>query len=99
MLGMNRRYLTSLIILFASVVSPVFSGVVSIEAASKNAIVVNYESSGQTNKLKVECVLTDEIGDIVGIGMAKLNDNISKVVVGISIGDMGKIVDIQCQEK
>ena len=79
--------------------SPLFGGVMSIEAVNKNAIAVNYESSGQANKSKVECVLSDEIGNIVGIGMAKLNDTISKVIVGISSGDMGKIVDAQCQEK
>mgnify|MGYP007000438534 len=50
-------------------------------------------------KSKVECVLRDEIGNIVGIGMAKHDDTISKVIVGISSGDMGKIVDIQCNEK
>ena len=99
MLGMNRRYLASLIILFTSVVSPVFGGVISIEAVNKNAIAVNYESSNHANNLKVECVLRDEIGNIVGIGMAKLNDTISKIIVGISSGDMGKIVDIQCEEK
>ena len=66
MLGMNRRYLASLIILFTSVVSPVFGGVMSIEAVNKNAISVNYESSSQANKSKVECVLRDEIGNIVG---------------------------------
>ena len=99
MLGMNRRYLASLIILLTSVVSPVFGGVISIEAVNKNAIAVNYESSGQANKSKVECVLRDEIGNIVGIGMTKLTDTISKVIVGISGDDMGKIVDVQCQEK
>ena len=99
MLGMNRRYLTSLIILFTSVVSPVFGGVISIEAVNKNAIAVNYESSSQANKSKVECVLRDEIGNIVGIGMAKLDVTISKVIVGISSDDMGKIVDFQCKEK
>ena len=87
------------VILFTSVVSPVFGGVTSIEAVNKHAIAVNYEISSQTNKLKVECVLRDEIGNIVGIGMAKLDDTISKVIVGISSGDMGKIVDIQCEEK
>ena len=90
---------TSITILFTSVVSTVFGGVISIEAVNKNAIAVNYESSGHANKSKVECVLSDEIGIIVGIGMAKLNDTISKVIVGISSGDMGKIVDAQCQEK
>ena len=99
MLGMNRRYLASLIILLTSVVSPVFGGVISIEAVNKNAIAVNYESSNQADKSKVECVLRDEIGNIVGIGMTKLNDTVSRVIVGISSVDMGKIVDVQCQEK
>ena len=94
-----KTLLTTLIILLTSVVSPVFGGVISIEAVGRNAIVVNYESSSQANKSKVECVLRDEIGNIVGIGMAKLDDTISKVIVGISSGDMGKIVDIQCEEK
>ena len=89
----------TLILLITSVVSPVFGGVVSIEAVNKNAIAVNYESSSQVNKSKVECVLRDEIGNIVGIGMAKLDSTISKVIVGISSADMGKIVDVQCQEK
>ncbi len=93
------KYVLTTLILFTSVVSPVLCGVMSIEAAGKNAIVVNYESSNQTNKSKVECVLRDEIGNIVGIGMAKLDDTISKVIVGISSGDMGKTVDIQCEEK
>tara|TARA_A100001011_G_C13666800_1_gene577938 strand:- start:21 stop:305 length:285 start_codon:yes stop_codon:yes gene_type:complete len=91
--------LLNTLVIFSSVVSPVFGGVISIEAVNQNAIVVNYESSGQSNKSKVECVLRDEIGDIVGIGMTKLDNTISKVIVGISRGDMGKIVDIQCQEK
>ena len=99
MLGMNRRYLASFIILLTSVVSPVFGGVISIEAVNKNAIAVNYESSNQADKSKVECVLRDEIGNIVGIGMTKLNDTVSRVIVGISSVDMGKIVDIQCEEK
>ena len=99
MLGMNRRYLASFIILLTSVVSPVFGGVISIEAVNKNAIAVNYESSNQANKSKVECVLRDEIGNIVGIGMTKRNDTVSRVIVGISSVDMGKIVDIQCEEK
>ena len=99
MLGMNRRYLASLIILFTSVVSPVFGGVVLIEAVNKNAILVNYESSNQANKSKIECVLRDEIENIVGIGMTNLTYTISKVIVGISSDDMGKIVDVQCQEK
>ena len=94
-----KTILTSLIILISSVVSPVFGGVISIEAINKNAIAVNYESSNQANKSKVECVLRDEIGNIVGIGMTKINDTISKVIIGISNDDMGKIVDIQCEEK
>ena len=93
-----KTLLTSLV-LFALMIAPVIGGVVAIEAANKNAIIVNYESSGQANKSKVECVLRDEIGDIVGIGMTKLNATIAKVIVGISSGDMGKIVDVQCQEK
>ena len=93
------KILTGIVILFLSVISPLFGGVVSIEAVNKSAIAVNYESSGQADKSKVECVLRDEIGNIVGIGMAKLDDTISKVMVGISSGDMGKIVDIQCNEK
>ena len=93
-----KTILTTLIV-FTSVVSPVFGGVVLIEAVNKNAIAVNYESSSQVNKSKVECVLRDEIGNIVGIGMAKLDSTISKVIVGISSTDMGKIVDIQCEEK
>ena len=93
------KTLLTTLILFTSVVSPVSSGVMSIEAVNKNAIAVNYKSSSQANKSKVECVLRDEIGNIVGIGMAKLDDTISKVIVGISSGDMGKIVEIQCNEK
>ena len=31
--------------------------------------------------------------------MAKLENTVSKVTVGISSGDMGKIVNIQCEEK
>ena len=94
-----KPLLTSLIILITSVVSPVFGGVMSIESVNKNAIAVNYESSSQANKSKVECILRDEIGNIVGIGMAKLDDTISKVIVAISSDDMGKIADIQCNEK
>ncbi len=93
-----KTILTTLII-FTSVVSPVFGRVVSIEAVNKNAILVNYESSNQANKSRVECVLRDEIENIVGIGMTKLTDTISKVIIGISGDDMGKIVDVQCQEK
>ena len=99
MLGMNRRYLASLIILLTSVVSPLFGGVISIEAVNKNAIAVQYESSNQASKSKVECVLRDEIGNIVGIGMTKIDDTISRVIIGISSDDMGKMVDVQCQEK
>ena len=94
-----KTILTLLIILFTSVIPPAFGGVTSIEAVNKNAIAVNYKSSGQANKSKVECVLRDEIGNIVGIGMTKLNDTISRVIIGISSDDMGKIVDVQCQEK
>ena len=93
-----KQLLTTLII-FKSVVSPVFGGVMSIEAVNKNAIAVNYESSNHANNLKVECVLRDEIGNIVGIGMTKIDDTIARVIIGISSDDMGKIVDVQCQEK
>ena len=93
-----KQLLTTLII-FKSVVSPVFGGVMSIEAVNKNAIAVNYENSNQANKSKVECVLWDEIGNIVGIGMTKIDDTISRVIIGISSDDMGKMVDVQCQEK
>ena len=93
------KILLTTLILLTSVVSPVSSGVMSIEAVNKNAIAVNYESSSQANKSKVECVLRDEIGSIVGIGMTKINVIISKVIVGIAREDMGKIVDVQCQEK
>ena len=94
-----KQLLTTLIILITSVVSPVFGGVMSIESVNKNAIAVNYESSSQANKSKVECVLRDEIGNIVGIGMTRLNDTTSKVIIGILSDDMGKVVDVQCQEK
>ena len=93
------KLLITILIIFTSVVSPAFGGVMSIEAVNKNAIAVNYKSSNQANKSKVECVLRDEIGNIVGIGMTKLNDTISRVIIGISSDDMGKIVDVQCQEK
>ena len=93
-----KTLLTSLIILITSVVSPVFGGVISVEAINKNAIAVNYESSNQANKSKVECVLRDETGNIVGISMTKLNDTVSRVIVGLSSVDMGKIVDVQCKE-
>ena len=94
-----KTILTVITIIVTSVVSPVVGGVMSIEAVNKNAIVVNYESSNQANKSKVECVLRDEIGNIVGIGMTKLNDTMSRVIIGISSDDIGKIVDVQCQEK
>ena len=94
-----KQFLTTLIILLTSVVSPVFGGVMSIEAVNKNAITANYESSNQANKSKVECVLRDEIENIVGIGMTKIDDTIARVIIGISSDDMGKIVDVQCQEK
>ena len=87
------------LILLTSVVSPLFGGFMSIEAVHKNTIAVSYESSGQTNKSKVECVLRDEFGNIVGIGMANLNDTVSTVIIGLSNVDMGKIVDIQCEEE
>ena len=93
------KTLLTTLILIMQVVSPLFGGVMSIEAVNKNAIAVHYESSNQASKTKVECVLRDEIGNIVGIGMTKLNDTISKVIIGISNDDMGKIVDVQCQEK
>ena len=93
------KILLTTLFLIIPVVSPLFGGVMSIEAVNKNAIAVNYESSSQANKSKVECVLRDEIGNIVGIGMAKLDVTISKVIVGISSDDMGKIVDFQCKEK
>ena len=93
------KQVLTIFIIFKSVVSPVFGWVISVEAINKNAIAVNYESSNQANKLKVECVLRDEIGNIVGIGMTKLNDTISRVTIGISSDDMGKIIDVQCQEK
>ena len=93
------KTLLTTLILIMQVVSPLFGGVMSIEAVNKNAIAVQYESSNQASKSKVECVLRDEIGNIVGIGMTKLNDTISKVIIGISNDDMGKIVDVQCQEK
>ena len=66
-------------------------GVISIEAINKYAIVVNYESFSQVDKSKIECVLRDEIGDIVGIGIANVPNNIAKVILGISSGDMAKI--------
>ena len=93
------KILLTTLFLIIPVVSPLFGGVMSIEAVNKNAIAVQYESSNQASKSKVECVLRDEIGNIVGIGMTKLNDTISKVIIGISNDDMGKIVDIQCEEK
>jgi len=93
------KTLLATLILITSVVSPVFGGVISVEAINKNAIAVNYESSNQANKSKVECVLRDEIGNIVGIGMTKIDDTISRVIIGISSDDMGKMVDVQCQEK
>lgn len=95
----KMKQLLTTLILITLVVSPVFGGVMSVEAVGKNAIVVNYEISGHENKAKVECTLKDEVGDIVGIGMAKLSGTVSKVVIGISSDDMGKILDIQCQEK
>ena len=94
-----KTILTSITILFTSAIPPVFGGIMSIESLNQNAISVNYESSSQVNKSKVECVLRDEIGNIIGIGMTKLNDTIAKVIVGISSDDMGKIVDVECQEK
>ena len=66
-----KTILTTLII-FTSVVSPVVGGVVSIEAVNKNAILVNYERSNQANKSKIECVLRDEIENIVASG-TKIN--------------------------
>ena len=60
---------------------------------------MHYESFSKANKSNVECVLRDEIGNIVEIGMAKLNDTVSQVILSISSGDMEKIVDIQCEEK
>ena len=93
------KHLLATLILITSVVSPGFSSVISIEAANKNALVVNYESSRKPNKSKVECDLEDEIGDIIGIGMTRVNDTITKIIVGIPSDDMRKIVDVQCQEK
>ena len=52
--------------------------------ANKNAIAVNYESSSQANKSKIECVLRNEVGNVVEIGITKLNDTKSKVILGLS---------------
>ena len=86
-----KTLLATLTILITSAVSLMLGGVISIEAINKYVIVVNYESFSQVDKSKIECVLRDEIGDIVGIGIANVPNNIAKVILGISSGDMAKI--------
>ena len=62
MLGMNRRYLASLIILFTSVVSPVFGE----EEKEKSELELLFDSMGIDDKIskRLSDLKTDELQEV-----------------------------------
>lgn len=80
--------------------STAWSGtIVDIKSGKFNSLIVRYRVDNESNNTKVQCSVKSESGDLIGLGIAKREDKLTSVMVGIPENSINSLIDVACEEK
>jgi hypothetical protein len=81
-------------------ISTAWSGtIVDIKSGEFNSLIVRYRVDNESNNTKVQCSVKSESGDLIGLGVAKREDKLTSVMVGIPENSLNSLIDVACEEK
>ena len=81
-------------------ISTAWSGtIVDIKSGKFNSLIVRYRVDNESINTKVQCSVKSESGDLIGLGMAKREDKLTSVMVGIPENSINSLIDVACEEK
>ena len=73
--------------------------IVDIKSGKFNSLIVRYRVDNESINTKVQCSVKSESGDLIGLGMAKREDKLTSVMVGIPENSINSLIDVACEEK
>ena len=73
--------------------------VVSIETGNFNSIIILFKTDLSLKNSKVECNVLSIDGTIIGMGVSKRQEQVTRVMVGLPEDSINDIVDVICEEK
>ena len=81
-------------------ISTAWSGtIVDIKSGKFNSLIVRYRVDNESTYTKVQCSVKSESGDLIGLGVAKREDKLTSVMVGIPENSLNSLIDVACEEK
>ena len=90
------RFLISIIAVISWMVSTAWSGtIVDIKSGRFNSVIVIYRVDKESTNTKVQCTVESESGDLIGLGIAKREDKLTSIMVGVP-EKFSKFIDRCC---
>ena len=94
------RLLIFIIIVISGILPTAWSGtIVDIKSGKFKLLIVIYRLENQSTNTKVQCSVKSESGDLIGLGIAKREDKLTSVMVGIPENSLNSLIDVACEEK
>ena len=47
----------------------------------------------------MRCTIEDESGDLIGLGIAKREDKLTSIMVGVPENSLNLLIDVECEER
>ena len=73
--------------------------IVDIKSGKFNSLIVIYRADTEPTNTKVQCNVKSEIGDLIGLGIAKREDKLTRIMVGVPENALNSLIDVACEEK
>ena len=94
------RFLIFIITVISGLLSTAWSGtIVDIKSGKFNSLIVRYRVDNASTNTKVQCSVKSESGDLIGLGIAKREDKLTSIMVGIPEKSLNSLMDVACEEK
>ena len=94
------RFFIFIFIMISGMLSTGWSGtIVDIKSGKFNSLIVRYRVGNESNNTEVQCSVKSESGDLIGLGVAKREDKLTSVMVGIPENSLNSLIDVACEEK
>lgn len=94
------RFLIFIITVISGMISTAWSGtIVDIKSGKFNSLIVRYRVDNKSTNTKVQRSVKSESGDLIGLGVAKREDKLTSVMVGIPENSLNSLIDVACEEK
>mgnify|MGYP001175610233 FL=1 len=94
------RFLIFIITVISGLLSTAWSGtIVDTKSGKFNSLIVRYRVDNESTNTKVQCSVKSESGDLIGLGIAKREDKLTSIMVGIPEKSLNSLMDVACEEK